>query len=92
MYKVLFLHYLTTISSLLHIFDPHSGPSATETVESGLNPGRVKLTTIKLDLQLPCMTLSTERDSVKPLLCVTDRWAGGSLTRRPNSLFFCFLV
>ena len=34
--------------------------------------------------QLPCLTFSIKRDSVKPQPCVVDRWAGGSWTRRPK--------
>ena len=37
--------------------------------------------------QLPCLTFSNQRDSVKPPPCVVDRWAGGSLTRRPKGTF-----
>ena len=34
--------------------------------------------------QLLCLTFNNERNSVKPPSCVVDRWAGGSLTRRPK--------
>ena len=37
--------------------------------------------------QLSCLTFSNYRDSVEPPPCVVDRWAGGSLTRRPKSPF-----
>ena len=65
--------------------------SATETVDSGLIPGRVKTKDSKTwHSQLPCLTFSIERDSVKPPPCVVDRWAGGSLTRRPKVSFALF--
>ena len=34
--------------------------------------------------QLPCLTFSNKRNSVKLSICVVDWWAGGSLTRRPK--------
>ena len=37
--------------------------------------------------QLPCLAFSHTRDSVKPPPCVVDRWAGGSLTRKPKDPF-----
>ena len=37
--------------------------------------------------QLSCLTFSIKRNSVKPPPCVVDRWAGGSLTRRPKGPF-----
>ena len=58
------------------------GASATETVNSGSIPGRVKPKTIKIGIHSFPATFSNKRDSVKPPPCVVDRWAGGSLTRR----------
>ena len=34
--------------------------------------------------QLPCLTFSIKKDSVKPPPCLVDRWAGGNLTRKTN--------
>ena len=62
--------------------------SATEAVDSGSIPGRVKPKNYKnWYSQLSCLTFSIKRDSVKPPPCVVDRWAGGSLTRRPKGPF-----
>ena len=49
--------------------------SATETVDSGSIPNRVEPKTIKSDWysQLPCLTFSNQRDSVKPPTCVVDK-------------------
>ena len=52
--------------------------SAAEAVDSGSISCRVKPKTIK------------KRDSVKPLPCVVDRWAGGSVTRRPKKVPLLF--
>ena len=62
--------------------------SATEAVDSGSIPGWVKPKTIKIGIHsFPCLTFSNQRDCVKPPPCVVDRWAGGSLTRRPKGPF-----
>ena len=37
--------------------------------------------------QLICLTFGIERDNVKPPSCVVDKWAGGSLIRRPKVPF-----
>ena len=51
---------------------------ATETVDSGSIPGRVKPKIIKLVFTAPCLPISIKKDSVKPIPCVVDRWACGS--------------
>ena len=49
--------------------------SVTETVNSGLISGRVKPKAIKVGIQLRCLTISIERDSVKlPLSIQVGRW------------------
>ena len=58
--------------------------SATEAVDSGSIPGQDYKNWYS---QLSCLTFSIKRDSVKPPPCVVDRWAGGSLTRRPKGPF-----
>ena len=65
--------------------------SATETVDwssilTGISrtiPNRFKPFLLKIGFQLPCLTFSI----MKPPPCVVDRWAGGSLTRRPKRPF-----
>ena len=64
--------------------------SAIETVNSGSISGWVKPKAIKVGIQFRCLTFSIERDSVKLLPCVADRWAGGSLTRKPKVPFAVF--
>ena len=68
----------------LYIFQkPISGrvdrASVTEAVDSSSIPGRVKTNTIKFGIH--------SFSAVKPPPCVVDRWAGGSLTRRPKGPF-----
>ena len=58
-----------------------------KTVDSGSISGRSNQRQQKLVFTLSCLTFTNQRDSVKPPLCVVDRWAGGSLTRRPKSPF-----
>ena len=62
--------------------------SATGTLDSGSIPGRVKPKTIKIGIYSVYAVRSTlKRDSVKPPPSVVNRWAGGSVTRIPKSLF-----
>ena len=57
--------------------------SATETVDSDLNPINVRPKTTKIVLYcFPAGQSASKRDRVKPSPFVVDRLAGGSLTRR----------
>ena len=61
--------------------------SATEAVDSGSIPGRVKPKTIKIRIHsfsVCCLTFSNERDSVKPPPCgrQVGRWQLDSKTER----------
>ena len=61
---------------------------ATDTVYFRSIPCHVKVKTKKnWYSQFSCLTFSIERDRVKPPPCVVDRWAGGSLTRKPKCPF-----
>ena len=61
---------------------------AIETVNSGSIPGWIKPNTIKIGIHnFPARRSAIKRDSVKPPSCLVDRWAGGSLTRKPKDLY-----
>ena len=62
--------------------------SATETIDLGLIPGRVKLKTIKIGTNsFPAWRSAIKRDNMKPLSCVVGSWEDGSLTQRPKGPF-----
>ena len=56
---------------------------ATERVDSGSIPGRVKPNTFKSDIHSFPSGNSAIKE-VKPPQYVVDKWAGGSLTQRPQ--------
>ena len=70
------------------ILEPINGwvtkASATQTVDSGSIPSRVKPETKNWYSQLLCWIFSIKMDNVKPPPCVVDRCADGSLARRPK--------
>ena len=57
--------------------------SATETVYSGSIPDWVSPKAIKIGIH-SFSTVQQLCGSVKPSPCVVEKWAGGSLTRRPK--------
>ena len=59
--------------------------SATEMVDLGSIPGRVYSNYTNWYSQLPCLTFSIKRDSVKPPPCVVDRWQLDLKTKRLRS-------
>ena len=62
--------------------------SAAGTVGLGFIAGPVQTKDYKnWHSHLLCLTFSIERNSVKPPTYGVDRWAGGSLIRRPKDFF-----
>ena len=75
------------MTEMLTYSDRVDRASATEAVDSGSIPGRVKPKTIKIVFIASLFDVQQLKKQCEIPPCVVDRRAGGSLTQRPKGPF-----